>query len=68
MQRGPSATDGRAVMVTLTGEGQALQREIGRRHVRSIHRVMSADLSEAELRVLRSLLARVRAAGPRREG
>lgn len=67
VRRGSSVSDGRAVVVTLSDQGRARQQEIGRRHVRSIHRAMSADLSEAELRTLRSLLARVREADPLRE-
>jgi DNA-binding MarR family transcriptional regulator len=54
--------DGRGVSVRLTEAGAALQREIGRRHVRTIRRYVGGALDEAELRELARLCARLRAA------
>lgn len=68
--RGPVAGDGRGVAVTLTEAGAAAQREIGRRHVESIHRFVAPALDADELAQLRALTDRLRAAqrdipGPR---
>jgi len=45
----PDPDDGRAVSVFLTDAGRALQRQVGRRHARSVARAMTAGLSRAEL-------------------
>lgn len=50
----PDPADRRSVLVTLTGAGRDLQRQIGRRHARSVARTMTASLSRAELRDLES--------------
>jgi DNA-binding MarR family transcriptional regulator len=68
--RGPVAGDARGVAVTLTDEGARVQREIGRRHVRSIHRFVAPALDADELATLRRLTDRLRLAqkdvpGPR---
>lgn len=68
--RGPVAGDARGVAVTLTEAGARAQREIGRRHVGSIHRFVAPALDADELAQLRDLTDRLRAAqrdipGPR---
>jgi DNA-binding MarR family transcriptional regulator len=45
----PDPVDGRAVSVSLTDAGRALQRRVGRRHARSVARAMTAELSRSEL-------------------
>lgn len=50
--------DGRAIVVVLTPRGRELQREVGRRHVRSITAAL-AVLSEDEARALQSLCTRL---------
>ena len=47
--------DGRGVRVSLTDAGRALQRRIGRRHARSVARVLAARLSPGELRQLATI-------------
>lgn len=58
VRREPDAHDGRAIVVVLTPRGRELQREVGRRHVRSITDRF-AVLSEQEARVLRALCVRL---------
>jgi DNA-binding MarR family transcriptional regulator len=48
----PDPADGRGVRVSLTDAGRALQRQIGRRHARSVARAMTAGLTPGELRQL----------------
>jgi len=45
-------SDGRGVRLSLTGAGRDRQREIGRRHARSVARAVTAELSPDELRQL----------------
>jgi DNA-binding MarR family transcriptional regulator len=47
--------DGRGIRVSLTDAGRALQRQIGRRHARSVARAMTAGLSPGELRQLETI-------------
>ena len=47
--------DRRGVRLSLTGEGRAVQRRIGRRHGRSVAREMLKELTPAELRQLEEL-------------
>lgn len=54
--------DGRGVLVRLTEPGSELQREVGRRHVATIRRVVGAALAEDELRLLTDLCTRLRQA------
>ncbi|HXW44825.1 MAG TPA: MarR family transcriptional regulator [Streptosporangiaceae bacterium] len=63
-QRDPD--DGRAISVSLTDAGRALQRQIGRRHARSVARAMSAGLSRAELAQLQAICLKLagQVAGP----
>lgn len=62
--RGPVRGDARGVAVTLTPEGERVQREIGRRHVRSIRRLVGGALDADELAELRRLTDKLRAAQP----
>jgi DNA-binding MarR family transcriptional regulator len=47
--------DGRSVLVSLTDAGRALQRRVGRRHARSVARVLTAALDRAGLRQLETI-------------
>jgi DNA-binding MarR family transcriptional regulator len=60
--RGPVPDDARGVAVTLTEDGARMQREIGRRHVRTITRLVGGALDADELATLRALTDRLRAA------
>jgi len=63
----PDPADGRAVSVSLTDAGRALQRRIGRRHARGVASAMTAELSRDELAQLATIcrkLAVSAAAGP----
>ncbi|AEI11560.1 MarR family winged helix-turn-helix transcriptional regulator [Cellulomonas gilvus] len=60
VRRSPAPQDGRGVVVTLTEEGAALQREVGRRHVAQIHRLVGGVLDADELATLRDLTDRLR--------
>lgn len=60
--REPAPGDGRGVLVRLTEEGAALQRRIGRQHVRSIRHYVGGALEPDELETLRRLTAKLTAA------
>jgi len=62
VSRGPVAGDARGVAVTLTERGRRMQREIGRRHVRSIHHLVGNALDAQELATLRALSDKLRTA------
>jgi len=65
------AADGRGVRVSLTDAGRALQRQIGRRHARSVARALTAALTRSELAQLEAIcrkLARQPAATDLAEG
>ncbi len=62
VERRAAADDGRGVVVALTAAGAALQREIGRTHVRSIRRYVGGALDEDELRTLQHLAHKLRTA------
>ena len=51
----PDPADGRGVRVSLTDAGRALQRQVGRRHARSVARAMTAGLNPAELGQLEAI-------------
>ena len=55
IQREADPSDGRGIRLSLTGDGLALQRRIGRRHARSVTRAMTGELSPAELRQLEEI-------------
>lgn len=61
VRREPAADDGRGVVVTLTDEGARVQREVGRRHVAQIHRLVGGALDADELATLRALTDKLRA-------
>ncbi|MGY4643168.1 MarR family winged helix-turn-helix transcriptional regulator [Cellulomonas sp. URHB0016] len=63
--RGPVPDDARGVAVTLTEDGARVQREIGRRHVRTIGRLVGGALDPDELATLRALTDKLRAAQAR---
>lgn len=62
LERCSSPQDARGVLVSLTPAGAQLQREAGRRHVRSISRAMTAGLDGHEIQMLTHLLTKVRLA------
>jgi DNA-binding MarR family transcriptional regulator len=55
IERCPDPADGRGVLLTLTEDGRAVQRRIGRRHARSVARAMTAGLNPGELAELETL-------------
>jgi len=55
VERCADPADGRGVRVSLTGDGRAVQRAIGRRHARGVARAMTAELSAAELAQLETI-------------
>lgn len=59
--------DGRGRLVRLTEQGRERYREVGRRHLRSIHQNLSAGLGEDEARMLTSLLVKLRVANEREQ-
>ena len=63
VERQPDAADGRSVLLSLTGEGRAVQRRIGRRHARGVAQAMTAGLSPAELAQLETMCLKLAAAG-----
>jgi DNA-binding MarR family transcriptional regulator len=55
VQRSPDPADRRGVRLSLTGAGRERQREVGRRHARSVARAVTAELSPDELEHLAAL-------------
>ena len=55
IERCPDPADGRGVRLSLTAAGREIQRQIGRRHARSIARALTAELSPDELRQLATI-------------
>ncbi len=55
IQRQPDPADGRGVLLSLTGPGRTAQRQVGRRHARSVARALTAALSPGELAQLQTL-------------
>lgn len=53
--RRPDPADGRGVRLSLTDAGREIQRQIGRRHARSVARALTAELSPDELRQLATI-------------
>ncbi|QCB93102.1 MarR family winged helix-turn-helix transcriptional regulator [Cellulomonas shaoxiangyii] len=64
VRRGPVPGDRRGTAVHLTDAGAARQREIGRRHVRSIHDLVGGALDPDELGTLQRLCDKLRLAQP----
>jgi DNA-binding MarR family transcriptional regulator len=55
VERCPDPTDGRGVRLSLTEAGRDQQRQIGRRHARSVARALTAELRPDELRQLATI-------------
>lgn len=55
IQRWPDPADGRGVRLSLTDAGRDKQREVGRRHARSVVRAITAELSREELAQLATI-------------
>jgi DNA-binding MarR family transcriptional regulator len=55
VERCSDPADGRGVRLSLTEAGRARQRDIGRRHARSVTRAMTARLSRGELAQLETI-------------
>ena len=62
VRRATDPRDGRGVRLSLTEEGLAVQRRIGRRHGRSVAQAMLAALRPEELRQLEALATKLAAA------
>ena len=63
--RQPDPADGRGVRLSLTEAGRVIQREVGRRHARSVARAMTATLSRDELAQLQTLCVKLAEGGSR---
>ncbi|WP_146361563.1 MarR family winged helix-turn-helix transcriptional regulator [Arthrobacter yangruifuii] len=59
VQRRPAENDQRGVELSLTAEGRAVQRRLGRVHVRGIHDLLTPALDRAELAQLKELTDKV---------
>jgi len=55
LERRPDSADGRGVRLALTAAGRELQRQVGRRHARSVAAAVRARLSPEEYRQLEAL-------------
>ncbi|HEX7659845.1 MAG TPA: MarR family transcriptional regulator [Pseudonocardiaceae bacterium] len=55
VQRAPDPSDRRGLALSLTSTGAATQREVGRRHARSVARAVAAPLSANELEQLETI-------------
>ncbi len=66
LERMPAPDDGRGVLLRLTEEGAALQKEIGREHVRDIAELVGPALTAAEQRELLRLTEKLRTSLPLR--
>jgi DNA-binding MarR family transcriptional regulator len=55
VERKPDPADGRGVLLMLTASGLACQREVGRRHARSVARAVGSTVSRDELRQLETI-------------
>jgi DNA-binding MarR family transcriptional regulator len=55
VERCPDPADGRGVRLSLTDAGRETQRQIGRRHARSVARAVTAELRPDELRQLAAI-------------
>jgi DNA-binding MarR family transcriptional regulator len=59
VDRGADPSDARGVRLSLTEEGRAVQRRIGRRHARSVAQAMLTELTPVELRQLDEICAKL---------
>jgi DNA-binding MarR family transcriptional regulator len=55
VERCSDPADGRGILLSLTGAGRAMQRQIGRRHARGVARAMTAGLDPGELKQLETI-------------
>jgi DNA-binding MarR family transcriptional regulator len=55
VERHSDPADGRGVRLSLTAAGRARQRQVGRRHARSVARAMTAGLDRGELEQLETV-------------
>ena len=55
VERCSDPADGRGVRLSLTEDGRALQRRIGRQHARGVARAMTVGLDPAELKQLETI-------------
>ena len=55
VERRADPADGRGVRLALTAAGRDLQRQVGRRHARSVARALAAGLDSGELRQLEAI-------------
>jgi DNA-binding MarR family transcriptional regulator len=55
IERHADAADGRCVLLSLTETGRDRQRQVGRRHARSVARAVAAELDPGELRQLEAI-------------
>jgi DNA-binding MarR family transcriptional regulator len=55
VERLADPADGRGVRLALTAAGRDLQRQVGRRHARSVARALAAGLDPGELRQLEAI-------------
>ncbi|WP_235026385.1 MarR family winged helix-turn-helix transcriptional regulator [Glutamicibacter sp. JC586] len=58
--REPDPEDHRAMLLSLTDKGLAVQREIGRVHINHLHELLGSALSEAEFNELERLSTKLR--------
>ncbi len=59
VRRAADDTDHRGVRLSLTEDGRAVQRRVGRRHGRSVAQAMLAELTPAELRQLEEICSKL---------
>jgi DNA-binding MarR family transcriptional regulator len=59
VERHADPADRRGVRLSLTGAGRAVQRQIGRRHARGVTRAVTAALSPAEIRQLKTICGKL---------
>ena len=57
LARGPDPADARATLLSLTEEGLAVQRRVGRAHARSVADAMAARLTPGQMSTLAALAA-----------
>jgi DNA-binding MarR family transcriptional regulator len=63
VERRADPADGRGVCLSLTAAGRAAQREVGRKHARSVARAMTTRLDPAELAQLEAICLKLADAG-----
>ncbi|MBP2413956.1 DNA-binding MarR family transcriptional regulator [Arthrobacter stackebrandtii] len=61
IQRKTAENDRRGVLIGLTEEGAALQKQVGRAHVQNILELMEAALTDDEMRTLQELTGKLSA-------